>query len=185
MNLTGVVNRVEAGPGADPTALRRALFDLDGVGSVTPASESITTIRATMDEFLGILQIVVWAVLLLPLLIAFNSSSISADEAPATTRRCSRSASRPAPCSACDGRVRHHRGAGDGDRHRRGIGLTWWLVQRLFADTVPDLLLVTAVEPATFLVAGLLGIVAVSLAPVLILRRLRHMDIPATLRVVE
>lgn len=188
MNLTGVVNQVEVepAPGADPTALRRALFDLDGVGSVTPASESIATIRATMDEFLGILQIVVWAVLLLAVLIAFNSSSISADERArdhATmfafglpTRTVLGLAMAE---SAIIGVLATVIGIA------AGIGLTWWLVQRLFADTVPDLLLVTAVEPATFLVAGLLGIVAVSLAPVLILRRLRHMDIPATLRVVE
>ena len=66
-----------------------------------------------------------------------------------------------------------------------GIALTWWLVQRLFADTLPDLELVTAIAPGTFLLAGLIGIVAVAAAPVLILRHLRHMDIPATLRVVE
>ena len=66
-----------------------------------------------------------------------------------------------------------------------GVALTWWLVQRLFTQTVPDLLLVTAVDPSTFVVAAMVGVVAVAVAPVLILRRLRRMDIPATLRVVE
>jgi putative ABC transport system permease protein len=188
MNLAGVVNQVEIepGPGVDPTDLRRALFSLDGVGSVTPAAESIATIRATMDEFLGILQVVVWAVLLLAVLIAFNSSSISADE---RAREHATMFAFGLPTwkvlvlaiaeSAIIGVLATIIGIA------AGIGLTWWLVQRLFADTVPDLLLTTAIEPATFLIAGLLGVVAVSLAPLLILRQLRRMDIPANLRVVE
>ena len=37
----------------------------------------------------------------------------------------------------------------------------------------------------TALTAAMLGIVAVGLAPLLTVRRLRRMDVPATLRVVE
>jgi len=188
MNLTGIVNEVdiEPAPGADPTALRRALFGLDGVGSVTPVSDTIAAIRVTMDELLGILQIVVWAVLLLAVLIAFNSSSISADERArehATmfafglpTRTVLRLAMTE---SAIIGILATVIGS------LVGVGLTWWLVQRLFAETLPDLQLVTAIAPGTFVTAGLIGIVAVAAAPVLILRHLRHMDISATLRVVE
>ncbi len=188
MNLTGIVNQVEVepAPGADPTELRRALFSLEGVGSVTPAAETIASIRATMDEFVGILQVIVWAVLLLAVLIAFNSSSISADE---RSREHATMFAFGLPTrtvlwlavveSAIIGVLATAIGV------LAGIGLTWWLVQVLFADTVPDLQLVTAIEPGTFLIAGLLGVVAVSLAPILILRQLRRMDIPATLRVVE
>ena len=188
MDLAGIVNQVdvEPAPGTDPTELRRSLFALDGVGSVTPASETVTSIRATMDEFVGILQIIVWAVLLLAVLIAFNSSSISADE---RSREHATMFAFGLPTrtvlwlaiveSAIIGVLATLIGV------VAGVGLTWWLVQVLFADTVPDLQLVTAIEPTTFLVAGLLGIVAVSLAPMLILRQLRRMDIPATLRVVE
>ncbi len=188
MNLTGVINQVdvEPAPGTDPTTLRRALFALGGVGSVTPVSESITAIRTTMDEFLGILQIVVWAVLLLAVLIAFNSSSISADE---RAREHATMFAFGLPTrtvlglamaeSAIIGLLATMIGVAV------GVGLTWWLVQGLFAATIPDLELVTAIEPATFAIAALLGVVAVSVAPVLILRQLRHMDIPATLRVVE
>jgi putative ABC transport system permease protein len=188
MNLDGIVNQVdiEPAPGTDPVALRRALFAIDGVGSVTPVSESIDSIRATMDEFLGILQIVVWAVLLLAVLIAFNSSSISADER-ARDHATMFAFGLPVRTvlglavaeSALIGIVATAVGVA------AGIALTWWLVQGLFADTVPDLELVTQIAPATFAIAALLGIVAVSLAPLLLLRGLRRMDIPATLRVVE
>ena len=139
-----------------------------------------------MDEFVGILQVIVWAVLLLAVLIAFNSSSISADE---RAREHATMFAFGLPTrtvlwlavveSAIIGVLATVIGVA------AGIGLTWWLVQVLFADTVPDLQLVTAIDPTTFLIAGLLGIVAVSLAPILILRQLRRMDIPATLRVVE
>jgi putative ABC transport system permease protein len=188
MNLTGIVNQVdiEPAPGTDLIALRRAIFALDGVGSVTPISETIGSIRTTMDEFLGILQIVVWAVLLLAVLIAFNSSSISADE---RAREHATMFAFGLPVrtvlglamaeSAIIGVLATAAGA------VAGTVLTWWLVQRLFADTVPDLQLVTQVDTGTFVVAALLGIVAVSLAPVFLIRGLRRMDVPATLRVVE
>jgi putative ABC transport system permease protein len=188
LNLEGIVNQVdvEPAPGADDAALRRTLFAIDGVGSVTPVSETIDPIRSTMDEFLGILQIIVWAVLLLAVLIAFNSSSISADERarehatmfafglPTRTVLALAMAE-----SALIGVLATLLGMA------AGVALTWWLVQGLFTQTVPDLMLVTAIDPFTFVVATLVGIVAVALAPVLILRRLRNMDIPATLRVVE
>jgi putative ABC transport system permease protein len=188
LNLEGIVNQVdvEPAPGADLEALRRTLFGIDGVGAVTPVSETIDTIRSTMDEFLGILQIIVWAVLLLAVLIAFNSSSISADE---RAREHATMFAFGLPTrtvlglamaeSALIGVVATLLGTA------AGVALTWWLVQRLFTQTIPDLLLVTAVDPFTFVVAALVGIVAVAIAPVLILRRLRRMDIPATLRVVE
>jgi putative ABC transport system permease protein len=186
--MAGIVNQidVEPAPGGDSAALRRALFEIPGVGSVTPVSESIATIRATMEEFLGILNIVIWAVLLLAVLIAFNSSSISADERarehatmfafglPTRTVLVLAMAE-----SAIIGVIATAVGLA------AGSWLTWWLVQRLFADTVPDLQLVTAISSRTFEIAVLLGVAAVALAPVLILRQLRRMDIPATLRVVE
>lgn len=188
LNLSGIINQVdvEPAPGTDGGSLRRALFGLDGVGAVTPVSENITAIRVTMDEFLGILQIIVWAVLLLAVLIAFNSSSISADERAREHATMFAFGLPPRTVlllamaeSAIIGVLATILGT------VAGVGLTWWLVQRLFTDTVPDLELVTAIEPTTFVIAGLLGIAAVSLAPILILRHLRRMDIPATLRVVE
>lgn len=188
MNLAGIVNQVEVEPasGADSAEVRRALFALDGVGSVTPAAETTAAIRATLDEFLGVLQVILWAVLVLAALIAFNSSSISADE---RSREHATMFAFGLPIrtvlrlaileSAIVGVVATLVGIA------AGTVLTWWLVGSLFAETVPDLQLMTAIEPRTFVVAGLLGIVAVSLAPVLLLRQLRRMDIPSTLRVVE
>jgi putative ABC transport system permease protein len=53
------------------------------------------------------------------------------------------------------------------------------------ADVFPDLGTVISLAPATVETAAVLGIAAVGLAPLLGARRLRHLDIPSTLRVAE
>ena len=52
-------------------------------------------------------------------------------------------------------------------------------------DTYPELGLPVTLTPASIAIAAALGIVAVALAPLFGVRRLRNMDLPATLRVVE
>ena len=60
-----------------------------------------------------------------------------------------------------------------------------WLITDLLPSTLPDLRLLVPVSGTTLVLALLMGVVAVSLAPVLTLRRLLRMDIPSALRVVE
>jgi putative ABC transport system permease protein len=50
---------------------------------------------------------------------------------------------------------------------------------------MPDLELIVTVSLSTIATAFVLGVVAVGLAPLLTLRRLRRMDVPSTLRVME
>jgi putative ABC transport system permease protein len=50
---------------------------------------------------------------------------------------------------------------------------------------MPEIGFDVTVAPGTYLTALLLGIGAVALTPLLTTRRLRRMNIPATLRVVE
>jgi putative ABC transport system permease protein len=60
-----------------------------------------------------------------------------------------------------------------------------WLIGELLPTTLPHLEIVTALAGQTIAIAVVLGVVAVGLAPVLTVRKLRRMDIPSTLRVVE
>ena len=60
-----------------------------------------------------------------------------------------------------------------------------WLITGLLPATLPNLAIVTALAGQTVLIAVLLGVFAVALAPLLTVRKLRRMDIPSTLRVVE
>ncbi len=66
-----------------------------------------------------------------------------------------------------------------------GRALLSWIVNVLLPTTVPDLGIVVEVSASTYLTAAVLGVMAVSVAPLLTVPRLRRMDIPATLRVVE
>jgi putative ABC transport system permease protein len=50
---------------------------------------------------------------------------------------------------------------------------------------MPDIGMDVAISAGTVLLAVVLGVVAVALGPLFTVRRLRRMDIPGTLRVVE
>ena len=186
--LEGITNTVQMAPepGTDPDELKRALFGQPGVGSVQPVSVVITTIRDTISEFLDILLIVQWAVLLLALLIAFNSSSISSDErrrehatmfAYGVTPR--RVLGISVIESAVTGVIATVVGIG------LGLTLLGWMSRFLLPTTMPELGVDIDVATTTYVTAFAMGVVAVALAPVLTYRKLRRMDIPSTLRVVE
>ena len=59
------------------------------------------------------------------------------------------------------------------------------LQQEVLLDTLPDLGIEPYLSGRTVIAALVLGVVAVAIAPFLTQRRLRHMDIPSTLRVME
>jgi len=82
MDLDGIYNAVtaEPAPGTTITQLQRTLFSIPGVGSVQPVRSFAQTIRDLMAQMLDILRVIEGAVLVLALLIAFNSSAISVDE---------------------------------------------------------------------------------------------------------
>jgi len=53
---------------------------LPGVGSVSPAATSSRIVRASLEEFTGIIRVTEGFILLLALLMAYNAASINADE---------------------------------------------------------------------------------------------------------
>ncbi|MBI2706242.1 MAG: ABC transporter permease [Actinobacteria bacterium] len=188
LNLQGIVNQVQvsATPGTTTEALQRTLFRQPGVASAQPVSAVTSVVRDRIGQFLDTLRIIEVAVLLLAVLIAFNSSSISTDErsreyatmfsfgVPTRTAMTMAMAE-----SALIGVVATLIGI------LAGVGLLGWIVRVLVADSQPDLSIDVTVNPKTFAVAVLLGVGAVALAPLLTMRKLRRMKIPETLRVVE
>ncbi len=66
-----------------------------------------------------------------------------------------------------------------------GAAVVSWTMTDLLEDTLPDLGAVVELGAGSVVTALAVGIGAVALAPLLTARRLRRMDIPATLRVVE
>jgi putative ABC transport system permease protein len=188
MNLAGVTNSVvvQPRPGTSIADLERSLFGQPGVASVQPVREYTNTIRKEIDRFLGILTVVEAAVLLLALLIAFNSASINADER-ARDHATMFAFGLPTPkvlrMNIVESGVVGVLGT------LVGLGVGWllldWLVQSLIPETFPDLSITTFVSTRTLLVALVLGVAVVALAPVFTYRKLRRMDISSTLRVME
>jgi putative ABC transport system permease protein len=59
------------------------------------------------------------------------------------------------------------------------------MISTLIADTAPDLAMRLELTTASLAITVLVGVGAVALAPLLTYRRMRRMDIPSTLRVME
>ncbi len=188
MNLAGITNTVVVDPArrTSSDAVKRGLFGTPGVASVQPITAYTDTVRQQLRSALGILRVVEAAVLLLALLIAFNSASINADER----------AREEATMFAFGLRVRTVLRIATVESlviglfaTALGLGVGWllldWLVTGLLPQTYPDLGIVTAVSTGTWIIATTLGVVAVTVAPLFTVRKLRRMDVPSTLRVME
>ncbi len=188
MGLEGTVNAMSVGPapGVTDDDVRRELFELDSVAAVRTAAQSVRQVRDSLDQVLGVLNVVAAFVLLLALLIAVNSASISLE---ARTREHAsmfafgvpvRTALRMAMTeNLVIGILATSLGVAG------GLGLIWWMLNSLLGDTMPDFAAVMSLEPATLVTAAVLGVAVVAVAPVFTLRRMRRMDLPGTLRLME
>lgn len=188
MNLVGITNALSVEPvaGVDTAEAQRALFTLPGVGSVQPVSALTDSVRSQIGRMLDLLTIVEGAVLLLALLIAFNSSSINADE---RRRENATMFAFGLPLRSVLGMEVVESllvgGLGTVVGLLLGRALLGWLVGGLLPETFPDIGVVVSVSTSTLVTAIALGVVAVGVAPLFTVRKLRRMDIPSTLRVVE
>jgi len=188
MALEGVTNSMNVLPvaGATVAAVQQELFELDAVASVQSVTAVTEAVRGAFDQVLGIIQVMVVAVLLLALLIAFNTAAINLD---ARSRE-------HATMFAFGVRVRTATGMAVSESFvigvvatiigiGGGLAMVWWMTERLLAETLPDFDLEVAIQPSTIAVVVIMGVVAVSLAPLLTVRRMRKMNLPGTLRYVE
>jgi putative ABC transport system permease protein len=187
-NLAGITNgmNVLPNPGFTTTDVQSELFPFEHVTSVQSVTAVTDAVRDAFGQILGIIQVMVVAVLLLALLIAFNTASINLD---ARAREHAtmfafgvrvRTALRMAITeSLVIGLAATVIGA------LGGMAMVWWMTQRLLAETLPDFALAVAIRASTLVTVVVMGIVAVTLAPLLTARRMRRMDLPGTLRLVE
>ena len=188
MGMEGLVNAVSVQPaeGVTLAELKEAVFGQPGVAAVEGVNEVAASIRDTLEELLGFLAILQGFVLLMALLIAFNTSAISSDERRrehATLFAFGLPTRRVMGLMVTESILVGALGTAVGIV--AGRVLLAWMVRVLLPDTVPDLRIVVDVAGSTYLTAAVLGIVAVAVAPLLTWRRLGRMDIPSTLRVVE
>jgi putative ABC transport system permease protein len=188
LGFTGVTNSLTVVPeaGADPEQVRRGLFAIPAVGAVTSQAETIEEVSAALDQILGILGVVAVVTLILALLIAFNSASIAAEERRrehATMLAYGLPVGRILTMQVVEGILIGFLGT------LVGLGLGFLVVRYIvyvqLPQTLPEFGVVPEISAATVVLALGMGILAVSVAPLLASRRLRRMDVPGTLRVVE
>lgn len=188
MGAEGLANVVYANPAAgfETGDVQRELFGLDAVGSVQKAAASAEELDDLMAQFVGILQAVAFFVLLLAVLMAFNSASISFEERQrehatmfAYGVRVRKALRMAVVENFVIGLVATVVGFGG------GLWMLWWVVNVTAAETMPDIGLQVEMSPVTLVTIIVLGIMAVALAPLFTARRMRRMDLPGTLRVME
>jgi putative ABC transport system permease protein len=183
-----LANLVTAQPRAGLTAddAKRALFEQNGVSSVQSVSALAEQIRDLLEEFVIVLRVVEGAMLLIALLIAFNSSSISMDE---RTREHATMFAFGVPLRTVLGMAMLENLILGIFATAVGLGAGWLLLGAIMAtrvaDTFPDIDMTVTLGTTTVAITLALGIVTVCLAPLLDVWRLRSMDVPAKLKVME
>ena len=188
LGLPDVANHLYVVPahGATPSDVQRALFDAPAVASTQPVGTASEVVNDSLDEFVGVLRVLEGFIVLLALLIAYNATSIGVDERArehATLFAFGLPLRTVVRMDVVENLLIGLLGTLLGVV--AGLGVLGWFTQVLIAETMPEMGIDVAVAPATVITAVVLGIVAIAAAPLLTVRRLRRMDIPDTLRVVE
>jgi putative ABC transport system permease protein len=186
--LTGTSNTLQLEPksGVDAQAIQWSIFGLPGVAAAQPVAATQQLLKDETRQFVEILRIAEIIVLLLAVLIAFNSTSLTTEERRrdyATMFAFGLPLRRVVKIIATEtfviGVLATTFGTG------LGYLLLRWITQSTVASTSPDLAIDPYLATGTIVIAVVVGVVAVTLAPLLTVRKLRHMDVPSTLRVLE
>jgi putative ABC transport system permease protein len=188
LGLDGLANVVSVVPAVGvPTGdLQAELLVVGAVTSVQRADAMAQLIEDLMAQFVGIFQLFEVVVLVLAVLIAFNAASIAVDERQREHATMFAYGVRRRTVvamlvfeSAVVGVVATLIGL------LGGLALFQYFIAQ-WAQTMPEIAIPVEMSPATLLWAIGVGVIAVGLAPLLTApRKLRKMDLPSTLRVME
>ncbi|MFI7542231.1 FtsX-like permease family protein [Actinoplanes sp. NPDC049599] len=188
IGLAGTTNLLTVTPaaGTDPTTVRRALLAVPHVASAQTARAATEGMQASLDEFVGILQVAAAVTLLLALLIAFNTATISVDE---RAREHATMLAFGLPPRTVLGMTTVETvlvgGVGTAIGVLGGYLILRWMTATTIPSVLPEIGVSATLSARTVLEALALGVLTVTIAPLFTLRRTRRMDIPSTLRVVE
>jgi putative ABC transport system permease protein len=188
LGLAGMTNllTVLPSPGHSAADVQRALLDVPHVASAQSVQAATDGLGSSLNQFTGILNVAAAVALLLVLLIAFNTASIGMDERSrehATMMAFGLPARTVLGMTTVESVLVGALGTVAGVA--AGYGLLAWLTATTIADVMPEIGVTAALSAGTVAAAVLLGAGTVAVAPLFTLRRLRRMDVPATLRVVE
>ncbi len=184
----GLTNRITAvaHPGTAVVDIKEELFPISGVVSVATVAEEANLTEELLNQFISVMRLMQIVPLLLAILIAYNTASIAMDE---RRREHATMAAFGVPYrtvlrmavieSAILGAFATVVGA------VLGFGLLLYITEVLLPRTSPELGLIITFSAMSVATVVILGVVAVGLAPLLTMRKLRRADLPATLRVME
>jgi putative ABC transport system permease protein len=186
--LAGLTNLVNLVPreGVSEDTVKRALFSLPGVVSAQPVAATSESFEDAIAQIVDVVYFTGLVALALALLIAFNNASINAEER-AREHATMFAFGVPVRTVLRLGMVESLLLAVAGTLVGLGLGVlvVQYMMRVLTPRVTPDLGAVASVSGATVVAAVALGVVAGTLATLLTTRRLRRMDVPATLRVME
>lgn len=186
--LAGMVNELRLTPEAGVSAgeLQRAVFGQPGVSAARSVRTVTDLIRQSVEDYLGLLRVVELVPIGLALLVAFNSTTIGADERRrdhATMFAFGLQPPKVLGLLTIESFVTGVLGT------LLGIAGGWvlvsWVMGSIASETLPDVSVDPVLSATTLVVAFVGGVVVVTAAPALVYRRLRDLDVPASLRVVE
>ena len=186
--LAGTANVLSVRPADGHSAddVRRALLGVPHVASAQTPQASVDGMRASLEEFVGILNVAALITLLLALLIAFNTTSIAVDE---RAREHATMMAFGLPVRTVLGLTAVETVIVGALGTLAGIGggylVLRWMAATTISEVLPEVGVTAALSSTTLLGALGLGIVTVALAPLFTLRRMLAMDIPSALRVME
>ena len=187
-HLSGLTNMLSVTPADSATAgdVRRTLFARDGVASTLPVARIGDAFDEALEAFTGFLLVTAVAVIALALLIAFNAARISVEERQrdhATMRAFG------LPVRSILGMITKENVVVGALATVIGVAIGTlmldWMLGSLMSRTLPEFGIERYVAPSTLAWAAGIGILTVSLAPLFLVRRIRNMDLPSTLRVME
>lgn len=188
LGLDGFANVISGAPAAGKSldSVKRALFEAPGVGTVRGLAETSKVTRELLEEFASVFRVIQVFVLGLALLIAFNTANINTDERSrdhATMFAYGVPVRRVLGILAMEGFVLGL--LATVLAIGLGYALLLWILRVVLPESIPDLGVDLAVDIPTMAVILAAGIAVIALAPALTVRKLRRMDVPATLRVLE
>jgi putative ABC transport system permease protein len=188
LGVSGAANAAYLLPaaGATPDDVEQELFGMSGVASVQPVAVSSQVVEDSFKDFTEIFQVLEVFIFGLALLIAYNATSINADERArerATLFAFGMPLRRVLGLETVEGTLIGLLGTAVGVG--LGLLLNRSVIASMWESTMPDIGMAVGVSVATLLTAVAFGVAAVVVAPLFTARRLRRMDIPGTLRVVE
>jgi putative ABC transport system permease protein len=187
-NLSDFTNLLTVQPAAGISANRlgEALLAVPGVASAESARTTTEGMRTSLNQYLGILQVAGAITLLLALLISFNTASIGMDERRrehATMLAFGLPGRTVLALNVAELALLGALGTILGVVG--GYTLLVWMTKTTVPSVMPDIGVTATLGTTTIVLAFLLGVGIVGAAPLLTFRRLRNLDIPSALRLVE